>query len=87
MEFLRRPTFYFDGERSAYCDDALKMQHLAQAKGKQFRTFIIPGADHFNILQPLTRLIAKKVRQDTGSECNVAFDATELRRAVDQNRK
>jgi hypothetical protein len=40
----------------------------------------VTGADHFSVLAPTTRLIAKKVLCDDGPESNIAFTAEELKR-------
>lgn len=71
---LSAPTFYFEGEESAfYVRDALKMQSEAKKIQKPFYAFPIHGGNHFNILQPLTELIAKKILADVGPKCNIAF--------------
>ena len=38
----------------------------------------VRGADHFNILAPVTALVADKMKQDTGADPNLQFTAGEL---------
>lgn len=73
--FIRRPTFYFEG--GDYYDEpsAELMQVWAS---KRFQAFHLPG-DHFDILHPLTGLVAEKILQDTGGECRIRFTTAELR--------
>ena len=42
---------------------------------------IVNGADHFNILAPMNRLIAQKILKDDGPESNIAFTEEELNKA------
>ena len=40
----------------------------------------VRGADHFSILAPVTGLLAEKIRQDTGSTCNIQLTDEEISR-------
>jgi hypothetical protein len=77
---IRRPTFYFEGERSSYNEDAARMEKAAA--GAPFKAFMIRGGDHFSILDPLTRMIAAKIVADTGPTCSIAVTAAELAKAA-----
>jgi dienelactone hydrolase len=63
---IKRPTFYFEGEKSAYNEDAARMEKAAAKAGAPFKAFMVKGGDHFTILDPLTRLVAAKVVADVG---------------------
>jgi len=70
---IRTPTFYFEGASSGYVDDARLMAKLATAEGNQFTAYIVEGGNHFNILQPVTRMLAGAIERDTGDQCNINF--------------
>ena len=76
---LKVPTWYFEGENSAYIPDAREMDRLAAESGAPFHAFIVSGgATHFNILRPLTNLLADKLRGDAGPACNVVVTQAEV---------
>jgi dienelactone hydrolase len=81
------PTFYFEGEDSAYVGDASRMQEVAAQAGRPFKAFAVEDGDHFNILAPLTRLVARKVVQDAGPACTIKINGEEVREAFRQRRK
>jgi dipeptidyl aminopeptidase/acylaminoacyl peptidase len=81
LRCLQTPTFYFEGEESAYPPDAERMEELATRFGKPFRAFTVQGGDHFTILHPLTRLVAAKIAADTGPRCNIRIEKAEVERA------
>ncbi|MFO1484763.1 MAG: alpha/beta fold hydrolase [Verrucomicrobiaceae bacterium] len=73
--FIRRPTFYFEG--GEYFDEG--SAGLMQLRAlKHFESFQLPG-DHFDILHPITHLIAEKILQDTGAQSSIHFTESELR--------
>ena len=81
VRFIKKPTFYFEGESSFYINDAQDMQRAAQKANVPFFVFIVKGGDHFNILAPLTGMIADKIKQDTGPQCNITVSEEEVMRA------
>jgi dipeptidyl aminopeptidase/acylaminoacyl peptidase len=78
VKAIRRPTFYLEGGDSAYIGDATRMLQTARKAGVPFRAFPVDGANHFNILDPLTRLLARKITQDSGPACNVRLTDDEV---------
>lgn len=78
---IRRPTFYFEGSSSFYIPQAITMEAIAKRNDVPFRAFQVAGGDHFNILAPLTRLIAEKILADTGETCNISFTNEEIQKA------
>jgi pimeloyl-ACP methyl ester carboxylesterase len=78
---IRTPVFYFEGERSAYVRPARQMEGLARALGVPFQPYIVGGGDHFSILQPLTAMVARKIKADTGPGCAITISPAEVRRA------
>lgn len=72
--FIRRPTFYFEG--GEYYDEG--SAGLMQLRAlTHFESFHLRG-DHFDILNPITHLIAEKITRDTGTQCNIRFTKSEL---------
>ena len=79
--FIKQPTFYFEGGNSAYHAGARKMMGIAKPLGVPFQAYELPG-DHFNILFPLTNLVADKIAKDVGPKCNLTFTQGELENAI-----
>ena len=71
--FFRRPVFYFEGGEYFDSDAAQKMTKAAKGR---FQAFHLPG-DHFDILHPITRLLAEKI----AAGGSVAMSDQELRQA------
>jgi dipeptidyl aminopeptidase/acylaminoacyl peptidase len=87
VKAIRRPTFYFEGEDSGYNSDAARMQQLAQRAGVPFQAFQVRGGNHFDILDPLTRLVASKIKQDTEASCNITLTDEEVKDAFAGKRR
>jgi hypothetical protein len=75
LHALERPVFAIEGERgNAY---SLKLIEQANAN-RNLHCYIVRNTDHFGILAPATKLIARKVSQDNGPTCNIQIKASEL---------
>jgi len=70
---IESPTFYFEGEASNYCRDARRMEAKGKRAGAPFTACIIEGADHFNILAPLTKFLAKEILADRDEVCQISI--------------
>ena len=58
--FIKRPTFYFEGaDAPTYLVDAAQMRKEAEAAKVPFTTIIARNRNHFDLLDPLTRLLAR----------------------------
>jgi pimeloyl-ACP methyl ester carboxylesterase len=79
---IRRPTFYFEGEESYWAQYVPKMNAAAEATRAPFVAFEVRGGTHFDILGPLTKLIAAKIVADTGPSCAIAIRDDEVMRAT-----
>jgi acetyl esterase/lipase len=84
---IKRPTFYFEGESSSYNNEAALMKQQAQLAGVPFEAFMIRSGSHFTILDPITRLVARKILQDTGTTCNIQLTAAEVQEAFAGRRR
>lgn len=75
---LQSPTFYFEGERY-YWPEFDEMQEIAKEKKIPFYAYEIKnGGDHFNILYPTTKLIAKKIIADGDEKTNIRFTREDI---------
>ncbi len=79
VDMIVTPTFYFEGEDSFYCPDALAMQSKSRKKGIPFKAFIIENETHFSILHSLNNMIAQKIQSDTGTNCNISISENDIR--------
>ncbi len=67
--YIQSPTFYIEGAAiTDYVAAAKRMQRIAKLKEVPFQAFSIPNADHFDVLTPLTQLVAQKIVADTGEQ-------------------
>jgi pimeloyl-ACP methyl ester carboxylesterase len=80
--FIKQPTFYFEGDHSQYLNDASRMRRQAMTLKVPFYAFGIRDSGHFNILYPLTHLIAQKILADTGPACNITIDSDDIDKAM-----
>ena len=77
MRSITSPTFHFEGK-----DDSQPvyrvMQKVADKYQLPFKSYEITGGNHFNIIYPLTTMIAQKILADTGAKTNIQFTAEDL---------
>lgn len=72
---ISMPTFVFEGASG----DIRALRNLASAcKNPKVHFFGIQNASHFNILDPINRLIARRILLDTGSTCNINITKKEV---------
>lgn len=74
------PTFVFEGTERGNLDALRAMQ---QANGNGRIQFLpVEGVDHFSVLAPMNRLIARKILADVGPAPSLTFTESERRAAV-----
>ncbi|MCW2473242.1 MULTISPECIES: S9 family peptidase [unclassified Symbiopectobacterium] len=76
---ITSPTFYFEGEES-YWPEFNRLKNQAKDNNIPFHVYEIEGADHFNIISPVTEMIAQKIVKDTGEKVNISFSADDINR-------
>lgn len=88
VKHLKIPTFYFEGNRDpdgqedlGYLMDAKRMQTFAETAKAPFQMFMVDGGTHFNIVQPICRMLARKLKADTGPTCDITITADEVNTA------
>jgi alpha/beta superfamily hydrolase len=74
---IKTPTFVFDGERQPSNIVELRMMKH-DSKNPALHFFGIPGANHFSLLRPVNDLIASKIVDDTGPQCDIAITPREV---------
>ncbi|ERL27384.1 MULTISPECIES: S9 family peptidase [unclassified Leptotrichia] len=75
---ITAPTFHFEGQEERRDILFEPMQKAADKYKIPFKKYRIAGGDHFNILYPLTTMIAKKILADTGAKTNIQFSNGDL---------
>lgn len=82
---LKVPTFYFGGDDddAMYNRDAARMERLAKKAGTPFQAFKIRDEDHFSFVEPITKLIAQKIKADTGPQCGITMTLKEAQDACE----
>lgn len=75
---ITSPTFDFEGISEKKGEIFKPMQEAANKYKIPFKHYDINGADHFNILYPLTNMIAEKILADTGEKTNIQFSEKDL---------
>lgn len=84
LDSIRSPVFVFEGAlRPSNIDDLEEMQ--SGNTNPLARFLRVPGANHFSILAPATRLIAQRILADTGGETNIAFTQADLEALAPSN--
>jgi dipeptidyl aminopeptidase/acylaminoacyl peptidase len=76
---IQSPTWVFEGTEGSSNISSLRAMARISTNAK-VRFVEIKGADHFVTLAPSNELIARKILQDTGRECNMTLSADEVNR-------
>ncbi|NNJ24942.1 hypothetical protein LzC2_10040 [Planctomycetes bacterium LzC2] len=72
---VRTPLFLIEGELG----NASSITELAEATDNPLvHTFIVPGADHFDVLAPANEAIAQEIVADDGPTCEIALSVDAL---------
>jgi dipeptidyl aminopeptidase/acylaminoacyl peptidase len=82
LEAVRTPTFVIEGT-SPPTSNIASLRAMERAPHDPSVRFVaVGGVDHFGVLDPLTRLIASKIVQDTGPTCAIVLTDEEAQGAV-----
>lgn len=81
---ITAPTFHFEGSENHHEKLFGPMQKAADKYKIPFKEYKIEGGDHFNIIYPLTTVIAEKILADTGEKTNIQFTEEDLKK-ISQN--
>ena len=79
IKSIKSPTFYFEGEDD-FWPEFNEVQNIANDNNVPFKTYSIRGGDHFNIITPVTQMIAEKILNDTGEKTNIDFSKEDIKK-------
>lgn len=80
LHCITSPVFVFAGTERDNIDDLRRMRRMTQNPKIHFHP--IEGGDHFNILVPMTRMVAEKILKDNGPVSNIEFTDGELEKVM-----
>jgi acetyl esterase/lipase len=75
---IKSPTFVFEGTVQGNLASLQAMS--GSSTNPKVHFFPVKGANHFNLLDPTTRLIAAKILKDEGPTTSITFTADEVNR-------
>ncbi len=85
---IQSPTFVIEGTDGNLDSLELMQKHNdKEFQNKRIHFLKVADADHFNILQPINELLAKKVTHDTGPTCQIKISEAELKQAMQGGQK
>ena len=76
---ITSPTFIIEGE-DGNASDLRDMER--RSDNENVHIFIVEDGDHFDILAPITRLLAQKILEDTGTDVNINLTGAEIQNAM-----
>ncbi|MFH5804397.1 alpha/beta hydrolase family protein [Alienimonas sp. DA493] len=75
LKDVRAPLFLIEGAGG----NADSLRQLERANDNpRVRAFVVPNADHFDVLAPANAVLAEKILADDGPTCDIALTAAEL---------
>lgn len=77
IKSIKNPTWYFEGEED-YWQAFDNIEKVAKKEKIPLFIYKIPYGDHFNIIAPLTEMIAEKILADTGRKSNITFSDKDI---------
>ena len=83
IHYVRAPTFYFEGADEGYMKEARKMEKWAQNTGAPVSVFAIKDGDHFDIVEPICKMLAKKIAADSEAACSISVNQAEAQKAYE----
>jgi dienelactone hydrolase len=84
VKSLKTPVVYVEGEESGHALPAKRMGFAASMLKAPFSVALVERADHFDLLQPVTRYLAARLFEDAGERFSVPFTAMQFQAAFDK---
>lgn len=81
LDDIVSPTFLIEG-RAGNSENLERMEAISE--NASLHCYVVEGADHFSVLAPATRVVARKILEDTGGECAISITKEELDTAMEQ---
>ncbi|MBX3192957.1 MAG: prolyl oligopeptidase family serine peptidase [Labilithrix sp.] len=73
---IRTPTLIIEGEDSPIADDVTLLG--GARKSAPIQTLLVEGRNHFDVIVPVTRALARKMRDDDGPTSRIELRASDL---------
>ncbi|WP_395751255.1 DUF4190 domain-containing protein [Prosthecobacter sp.] len=84
LDAINAPTFVIEGVKG----NIESLRRMRRSHSSRFiQYFEIPAADHFQVLRPLSELLAKSLLQDTGPTPNIVINHAMLKAAMEAPEK
>jgi dienelactone hydrolase/Fe-S cluster assembly iron-binding protein IscA len=80
---LRVPTLYIEGELAAAGPLVPRLAQSARDARVPLAAYVVREGDHFDILRPLTKLLAQRLLRDTNPRTDVHLDAKSIQDAFE----
>ena len=80
---LRVPTWYVEGDLAAAGEEMPRLATAAREAGVPLTVITVRAGDHFDILRPLTKLLAERLSRDTGPTLALDLDAEAVQAAFE----
>lgn len=77
IKSIKKPTFYFEGGEY-YWGAFNTVQKFAVENNIPLHIFKIKEADHFNIIDPVTKMVAQKILDDDQPQVNITFTEADI---------
>jgi pimeloyl-ACP methyl ester carboxylesterase len=77
LDSVKTPVFAFEGTQQPSNLPCLNTM-ARSSRNERVRYYAVPATDHFSVIAPLTRLLAKKVLADDAETTRIAFTEQEL---------
>lgn len=76
---IRRPSFFIEGATEPGTSTiAAAIEEDRRNARVMVTPVVVPGANHFDVLEPTIRLLVRKIRADTGPTCAITFGAEDI---------
>jgi dipeptidyl aminopeptidase/acylaminoacyl peptidase len=79
LSSVKSPLWVIEGTRESNIESLHEMEKANT--NRNIRFLAVAGANHFNVLAPINKLIAQKIRNDFGARTNIKLTETELNQA------
>jgi alpha/beta superfamily hydrolase len=75
LKDIKTPTFIIEGQKG----NGQEVKNIErQNKNELIHCFVVDKADHFDVLAPVTNLLARKLFLDIGADCNLSLTSQDL---------
>ena len=61
------------------------MEQWAKKAGAPVSVYAINDGDHFDIVEPICKMLAKKIAADVGPSCTISVNKAEAQKAFDED--